>query len=157
VIDRWERVLEDQGQVVPSVLANCYRHIEETRVHRFVVSNRDSDPSFRYLPLNELIHDAHDRVAFVRPRRVRENNLFPNTGDAAGFIKRHMPLVPTTIVKRNAVMWNSRRCFFWHWNPFTDSAGICRALPVSSAFMLARRTGIEPASPEGELRALCQS
>ena len=92
-----------------SASANRYRHIEETRVHRFVVSsNRDSGRSFRYLSLNELIHDAHDRMAFVRRRRVREKNLFPNTWDATGLIEWHMPLVPATIVKRNAVMWNSR-------------------------------------------------
>ena len=91
--------------------ANRYRHIEETRVHRFVVfSNRDSGRSFRYLSLNELIHDAHDRMAFVRATRAREKNLFPNTGDATGLVEWHVPLVPAAIVKRNAVMWNSRGC-----------------------------------------------
>src|SRR5260370_21444883 len=48
--------------------------------------------------------------------------------------------------------------FFGTGTPFTHSAdqrnlrsdaGFCR-------FQMARRTGIEPASPEGELRALCQ-
>jgi hypothetical protein len=91
--------------------ANRYRHIEETRVHRFVVSsNRDSGRSFRYLSLNELIHDAHDRMAFVRATRAREKNLFPNTGDATGLVEWHVPLVPAAIVKRNAVMWNRRGC-----------------------------------------------
>src|SRR5258708_38953441 len=89
--------------------ANPYRHIEETRVHRFVAySNRDSVRSFGYLSFDELIRDSDDRVAFVRPGRVREKNLFPNTGDATDLIERHMPLVPAAIVKRNAVMWNSR-------------------------------------------------
>ncbi len=31
-----------------------------------------------------------------------------------------------------------------------QTIGICGALPVLSAFTMARRTGIEPASPEGE-------
>ena len=83
------------------------------------------------------IHDANDRVAFVRPRRVREKNFFPHTGDAAGFTEWHMPLVPATIVKRNAVMWNSwsrGRRFFWHWNPLhsfsrpEESEEQCRSL-----------------------------
>jgi len=92
-----------------SASANRYHHIEETRVHRFVVSaNRDSGRSFSSRSLNEQIHDADDRVAFVRSGRVREKNLFSNTGDATDFIEGHMPLVPATIVKRNAVMWNSR-------------------------------------------------
>ena len=73
------------------------------------MSNRDSGRAFRYLSLDELIHDADDRVAFVPARRVREKNFFPHTGDAAGFIEWHMPLVPATIVKSNAVMWNSWR------------------------------------------------
>jgi hypothetical protein len=78
------------------------------RTSIWVSSNRDSGRSFRYLSLNELIHDADDRVAFVRPRRAREENLFPDTGDATDLIEWHMPLVPATIVKRNAVVWNSR-------------------------------------------------
>ena len=79
----------------------------------------------RYLSLNELIYDADDRVAFVRPSRIREKNLFASTRDAAGLIEWHMPLVPSTIVKRNAVMWNSRsglRLFFGTGPPFTYSA-----------------------------------
>src|SRR6267378_8004172 len=92
-----------------SASANRYHHIEETRVHRLVVSfNRASGRSFRSSSLNEQIHDADDRVAFVRSGRVREKNLFSNTGDASDFIEGHMPLVSATIVKRNAVMWNSR-------------------------------------------------
>ena len=88
--------------------ANRYRHIEETRVHRFVVSsNRDSGRSFRSRLLNEQIQYIDDRVAFVRSGRVREKNLFSNPGDATDFIEWHMPLVPATIVKRKAVMWNS--------------------------------------------------
>jgi hypothetical protein len=76
----------------------------------FVVPpNRDSVRFLKYLSLNELIHDTHDRVAFVRPVRAWEKNLFANTGDATYLIERHMPLVPATIVKRNAVMCNSRR------------------------------------------------
>jgi hypothetical protein len=98
--------------------ANSYHHIEETRVHRLVVSsNRDSGLSFRSRLLNEQIHDADHRVAFVRSGRVREKNLFPNPGDATDLIEWHMPFVSTTIVKRNAVIWNgrsSRRWFFWH-------------------------------------------
>jgi hypothetical protein len=31
-----------------------------------------------------------------------------------------------------------------------QTIGICGVLPVLSAFIMARRTGIEPASPEGE-------
>ena len=96
--------------------ANRYHHIEETRVHRLVVpSNRDSGRSFRSRLLNEQIQYTDDRVAFVRSGRVREKNLFSNTGDATDFIEGHMPLVPATIVKRNAVMWNSRssRGFFF--------------------------------------------
>src|SRR6267378_300266 len=91
-----------------SASANRYHHIEETRVHRFVISsNRDSGRSFRSRSLNEQIHDADDRVAFVRSGRVREKNLFPDTGDATDLIEWHMPLVPATIVKGNAVIWNS--------------------------------------------------
>jgi hypothetical protein len=100
--------------------ANPYRHIEETRVHRFVVSwSRDFGRSFRFLSLNKVIEDADYRVAFVRPRRVREKNLFPNAGNATGLSEWHMPLVPATIVKRNAVMRNrlsSLRRFSWHLN-----------------------------------------
>ena len=78
--------------------ANPYHHIEETRVNRFVVSsNRDSARFFGFRSLNEQIHDADDRVAFVRSGRVREKNLFPNTGDATDLIEWHMPLVPATI------------------------------------------------------------
>ena len=85
--------------------ANRYHHIEETRVHRFVISfNRDSGRSFRSSSLNEQIHDADDRVAFVRSGRVREKNLFSNTGDATDLIEWHMPLVAATIVKGNAVI-----------------------------------------------------
>ena len=95
--------------VAASASANRYHHIEETRVHRFVVpSNRDSGRSFMSRSLNEQIQYADDRVAFVRSGRVREKNLFSNPGDATDFIEGHMPLVPATIVKRNAVMWNSR-------------------------------------------------
>ena len=144
-----------------SASSNRYHHIEETRVHRFVVpSNRDSGRSFRSRLLNEQIQYADDRVAFVRTGRVREKNLFPNPGDATDFIEWHMPLVPATIVKRNAVMWNSRSshsCFFG--TAFTQSADhrSLRSLAgFLSAFIVARRTGIEPVSLEGELRALCQ-
>jgi hypothetical protein len=78
--------------------ANPYHHLEETRVNRFVVSsNRDSARFFRFRSLNEQIHDADDRAAFVRSGRVREKNLFPNTGDATDLIEWHMPLVPVTI------------------------------------------------------------
>ena len=91
-----------------SASANRYHHIEETRVHRLVVSsNRDSGRSFRSRLLNEQIQYADHRVAFVRSGRVREKNLFSNPGDATDLIEWHMPLVPATIVKRNAVMWNS--------------------------------------------------
>lgn len=74
----------------------------------------------RYLSLNELIYDADDRVAFVRPSRIREKNLFASTRDAAGLIEWHMPFVPSTIVKRNAVMRNSLSGlgrFFRHRTP----------------------------------------
>src|SRR5260370_34835106 len=92
-----------------SASANRHRHIKETRVHRFIVSsNRDSGRSFRSRSLNEQIHDADDRVAFVRPGRVREKNLFPNTGDATDLIEWHMPLVPAPILKRKEVKFNSR-------------------------------------------------
>src|SRR5260370_20069027 len=92
-----------------SASANRHHHIEETRVHRFIVSsNRDSGRSVRYLSLNKQIHDADDRVAFARPGRVREKTLSPNRGDATDLIERPMPLVPATIVKRNAVMWKCR-------------------------------------------------
>ena len=58
--------------------------------------------------LSERIHDADDRVAaFVRPTQLRDKNRFPHTRNTAGFTEWHMPLVPATIVKRNAVMWNS--------------------------------------------------
>jgi hypothetical protein len=91
------------------VSANHYCHIEETRVHRFVISSkRESGRFFRCLSPNELIHDADDRVAFVRPIPLGEKNLFPNTGDATNLIEWHMPLMPATIVKRNAVVWKSR-------------------------------------------------
>src|SRR5258708_5986892 len=101
-----------KGAGAVSASANRYHHIEETRVRRFIVSsNRDSGRSFRYLSLNEQIHDADDRVALVRPRWVGEKNLFPNTGDATDLIEWHMPLVPAPIVKRNAVRFNRRsRC-----------------------------------------------
>ena len=97
-------------------------YIEETHVHRSAgFSKRGSGRSSRYLSPNELIHDAHDRVAFVRLSRVREKNLFPNTGDATGLIEGHMPHMPAAIVKRNAVMWNCLTSFR-HRTPFTYSA-----------------------------------
>ena len=65
------------------------------------------------------IDDADYQVALVRPRRVREKNLFPNAKNATGLIEWHMPLVPATIIKRDAVMRNrlsSLRRFSWHLN-----------------------------------------
>src|SRR5260370_33385556 len=104
-----DRLLTSRATPAAPPSANRYHHIEETRVHRLVVSsNRDSGRSFRSRSLNEQIQYADDRVAFVPSGRVREKNLFPNTGDATDLIEWHMPLVPATIVKRNAVMWNSR-------------------------------------------------
>jgi hypothetical protein len=78
-------------------------------------------------------------VAFVRPGRAREKNLFPNTGDATDLIKWHMPLVPATIVKRNAVIWNSRssrRCFLGTETPslIQQTIGIRRALSIFARF-----------------------
>ena len=158
--------LASEEQLRPRLLlasANRYRNTEKTCVHRFLVSsNRDSVRSFGSLSLNELIDNADDRVAFVRLGRVREKNLFPDTGDATDLIEWHMPLVPATIVKRNAVMWRGRssvlRHSFSHPNHFTHSVDHrnLQALPVFLAFILARGAEIEPASPEGEFRALCQ-
>ena len=99
-----------QGAAAGAALAsaNRYRNTEETRVDRFVVSsNRDSVRSFSSLSPNELIHNPDDRVEFVRPGRIREKNLFPNARDAADLIEWHMPLMPATVVKRNAVRLNS--------------------------------------------------
>src|SRR5438309_7920622 len=104
-----DRQLTSRRDPAASASANRYHDIEETRVHRLVVSsNRDSGRSFGSRSLNEQIHDADDRVAFVRSGRVREKNLFPDTGNATDLIEWHVPLVPATIVKRNAVRWNSR-------------------------------------------------
>src|SRR5713226_538710 len=76
-----DRQLTSRRDPAASASANRYHHIEETRVHRFVVSsNGDSGRSFRSRSLNEQIQYADDRVAFVRSGRVREKNLFPNTG-----------------------------------------------------------------------------
>jgi hypothetical protein len=118
-----------------------------------VPSNRDFGRSFRSRLLNEQIQYTDDRVTFVRSRRVREKNLFSNTGDATDLIEWHMPLVPATIVKRNAVMWNSREqswiLFLSPPSLIQQTIGVCGA-GFLSAFIMARRAGIEPASPEGE-------
>jgi hypothetical protein len=55
-----------------------------------------------------------------------ENTNSPPAGPVCRFatdlIEWHMPLVPAAIVKRNAVMWNSRSSHRWHRNSFTHSA-----------------------------------